>query len=163
LVPVVDQRMLIALYRLTLWLNASEPDLHIIRHKGIGHGSGSPSDCHNQGRALDFSGLDGAILGTNFDRKIQRDWGDKVVLPGIVMRLDPVSDKLSHDLFRTVLRFGTFECECNGIGSGNKWPPKEVGDSSGFVIHPDYVDLPPPAQQLRPQHQNHIHMQVGST
>jgi hypothetical protein len=159
----VDQRFLNALYRLTRWLNASEPDVTIVRHKGIGHGSGPPTDCHNQGRALDFSGLDGMSLGVGFDLKKQRDWGNKVATPGVAMRLDRARDRLSHDFFRTVFRFGTFVCECNGIGAGNKWPPKEIGDIGGFVIHPDYVDVPPPGQQLRSAHQNHIHMQVGPT
>jgi hypothetical protein len=112
---------------------------------------------------LDFSGVDGTSLDVSFDRKIQRDWGSKPVVPGVAMRLDPGVDKLAHDIFRTVLRFGTFECECNGIGAGNKWPPKEIGDTGGFVIHPDYVDVPPPGQQLRRQHQDHIHMQIGPT
>jgi len=163
LIDNVDQRNLIVLYRLTRWVNASEPDVTIVRHKGIGHGSGAPTDCHNQGRALDFSGLDGTSQGVSFDRKIERDWGNLPVTPGVAMRLNPAIDRLSHDLFRTVLRFATFECECNGVGTLNKWPPKEIGDVGGFVIHPDYVDVPPPGQQLRSLHRNHIHMQVGPT
>ncbi|TXR58946.1 hypothetical protein DN395_26000 [Bacillus sp. AR18-7] len=164
--PVIDnldQRMLICLYRLTRWVNASEPEVAVIRHMGIGHGSGPPTDCHNQGRALDFSGLEGSSFGVNFIRKVLRDWGNKPVIAGNSMRLDSVADPLAHDLFRAVFRFATFECECNGIGTGNKWPPKEIGDVGGFVIHPDYIDHPPPNQQLRPQHQNHIHMQIGPT
>lgn len=163
LIDNVDQRMLIVLYRLTRWVNASEPDVTIVRHKGIGHGSGSPTDCHNQGRALDFSGLDGTSLGVSFDRKIQRDWGSNAIIPGVLMRLNRATDRLSHDLFRAVYRFGTFECECNGIGTGNKWPIQEIGAVGGFVIHPDYVDVPPPGQQLRSRHQDHIHMQIGPT
>lgn len=161
LIDNVDQRMLIVLYRLTRWLNASEPDVSIIRHIGIGHGIGPLTDCHNQGRALDFSGLDGTSLGVNFDRKIKRDWGDIPSTPGISLRLDPARDLLAHNLFRAVYRFGTFECESNGIGARNKWPPKEIGDTSGFVIHPDYIDNP--GGNLRLEHQNHIHMQVGPT
>lgn len=163
LIDNLDQRMLICLYRLTQWVNASEPDVAVIRHIGIGHGSGPPTDCHNQGRALDFSGLEGTSSGVAFVRKVLNDWGNKPVISGNPMRLDPVSDPLTHDLFRSVFRFATFECECNGIGPNNKWPPKEIGDVGGFVIHPDYIDNPPPAQQLRPQHQNHIHMQIGPT
>jgi hypothetical protein len=35
---------------------------------------------------------------------------------------------------------------------------KVIGDVGGFVIHPDYIDAPPPSQQLRAKHQDHIHM-----
>jgi hypothetical protein len=160
LIDNVDQRMVVALYRLTRWLNASEPNIETITHKGIGHGSGPPDDCHNQGRALDFSGLVGSSLGAAFRKTVLGNWGS---LPpnGSALRLDPATDPLAFQLFLTAFRFGTFECECNGIGSGNKWPAKNIGDPGGFVIHPDYVDVPPDV--LRPAHRDHIHMQLGPT
>jgi hypothetical protein len=159
----VDQRMVVALYRFTRWMNASEPDVTVVRHKGIGHGVGGPTDCHNTGRALDFSGVDGTSGGAPFARQVLRDWGNRPAIAGSPLRLDPVADRLAHDLFRTAHRFGTFECESNGIGAGNRWPPKNIGDVGGFVAHPDYVNDPPPARPLRAGHQNHIHMQVGPT
>jgi Hemopexin len=128
---------------------------------GIGAGNGPANDCHNQGRALDFSAIEGTLEGVPFVRQVKRDWGDKVVLPGISLRLDPVTDPLADSLFRTVYRFGTFEGESNGIGAANKWPPKNVEDGKRFVIHPDYVDGP--GENLRVPHQNHIHMQIGDT
>ncbi|MCP2033573.1 hypothetical protein L1279_000556 [Planomicrobium sp. HSC-17F08] len=163
LIDNLDQRMLVCLYRLTRWVNALEPDVTVIRHMGIGHGRGSATDCHNQGRALDFSGLEGSSQGMNFSRKILEDWGNKPAVSGNPLRLDPATDPLAHDLFRTVFRFATFDCECNGIGSANKWPPKEIGDQGGYVLHPDYIDAPNSTQQLRRAHQDHIHMQVGPT
>lgn len=157
----VDQRMLIALYRLTRWLNSSAPDVSAILHKGIGHGSGPPNDCHNQGRALDFAGVQGSLDGTTFDKRVLADWGRRPVVAGSASRLDPAVDAVSHLLFQTAFCFGTFECECNGIGPANKWPPRQIGDVGGFVIHPDYIDGP--GENLRAQHQDHIHMQVGKT
>lgn len=159
----VDQRMAVTLYRLTRWLNASEPDITVVRHKGIGHGNGPPADCHNQGRALDFSGVDGTSFGVLFAKTVLGDWGNTAAVPGSVTRLDRARDPLAYDLFHTVLRFASFECESTGIGPGNTFPPREIGDVAGFVVHPDYVDAPPPARQLRGAHQNHVHMQIGPT
>jgi hypothetical protein len=70
----IDQRMLMALYWLTRWLNSSAPDIAEVLHLGIGHGSGPPHDCHNQGRALDFSGLRGKVAGTSFHSSVQMHW-----------------------------------------------------------------------------------------
>jgi hypothetical protein len=70
----INQRMLISLYRLTRWLNSSAPDITEVLRLGIGHGSGPPNDCHNQGRALDFS-LRGEVAGTSFHRSVQTHWG----------------------------------------------------------------------------------------
>ncbi|MFE2849824.1 hemopexin repeat-containing protein [Streptomyces lavendulae] len=153
----LDQCMLIALYRLTRWINSSAPDVTELLHLGIGHGGPNPKDCHNQGRALDLSGIAGELDGVAFTRLVQRDWGDLPRTPG-KFRIDPATDPLAYGLFSTAFRCATFECEATAIGPANKWPMPEIG-GSGFVIYPDYTG---PAALVN-AHQNHIHLQIGVT
>jgi hypothetical protein len=67
-----------------------------VRHQGIGHGIGPPADCHNQGHALDFSGVDGASAGAPFDRNVLRDLENRPVVAGSAMRLDRVTAHQNH-------------------------------------------------------------------
>jgi Hemopexin len=159
----VDQRMLVALYRLTRWLKGGyDPSVDTILHKGIGHGNGPPNDCHNQGRALDFAGVRGTTAGAAFERLVLGVWGHSPPPPPGALQLDPaVVDTIAYGLFRTTHTFANYECESNGIGAGNQWPPKALGDPGGYVCHPDYVNNS--AQDLRTAHQDHVHMQVGPT
>ncbi|WP_369145659.1 hemopexin repeat-containing protein [Streptomyces sp. R44] len=161
----VDQRMLVALYRLTRWVNSSSPDVQELGHKGIGHGNGPATDCHNQGRAMDLSGIVGELDGTPFTRLVERDWGMIPETPGVTVRIDPARDALGFGLFTTVFRFATYECEANAIGAANRWPMPELG-GTGFVIYPDYAPGAPPGSRnaaLRADHRNHMHFQIGVT
>lgn len=153
----IDQRFLIAIYRLTRWLNGSTPNVTEIRHMGMGHGNGPANDCHNQGRAIDLAGLIGDVSGTPFSLEVQRDWGSVAPAAPGGLKLDN-ADPTAQLLFRTAYRFGMFECEANGIGSGNTWPAPDLG-GRGFLIYPDYGGDP----ALRAAHQNHMHIQVGPT
>ncbi|MEU9703491.1 hemopexin repeat-containing protein [Streptomyces sp. NPDC047981] len=153
----VDQRMLIALHRLTRWINASAPDVTELLHLGIGHGGPDPKDCHNQGRAIDLSGIVGELNGVAFTRSVQKHWGDLPPVPGTKVRISPTADALGWGLFTTAFRFGTYECEGNAIGAQNKWPMPDLG-GGGFVVYPDHKD-----PGLAAQHQNHFHLQLGVT
>ena len=157
----VDQRMAVALWRLARWANASAETVHSILHLGIGHGSGASDDCHNTGRAIDFSGVEGERDGEAFTLDVQRDWGSKPAPDPSAYRLSE-QDEPATSIFQRAYTFGAYECESRGRGR-EAWPPLAIGQS-GFVIYPDYFGSG--AQDclaLRRAHSNHIHMQVGPT
>jgi hypothetical protein len=93
-----------------------------------------PHDCHNQGRALDFTGVRGTSQERGFTKMVLANRG-RLPPNGTPLRLDPVADPVAYQMLLTAFRFGTFECECNAIGAGNKCSPKNVGDPGGFC-HP---------------------------
>lgn len=157
----VDQRMAVALWRLARWANASDETVSSILHLGIGHGSGAPDDCHNTGRAIDFSGVEGERDGAAFTLDVQRDWGSKPSADPSAYRLSN-QDEPAYSVFKRAYTFGAYECESRGRGR-EAWPPLEIGES-GFVIYPDYYGSgTPDSLALRRAHSNHIHMQIGPT
>ncbi|MEU9631523.1 hypothetical protein AB0D89_32630 [Streptomyces luteogriseus] len=109
------------------------------------------------GRAIDLSAIKGEVDGAGFMRSVLKHWGQLPRPTGVKVRISPSADPLGYGLFTTVFRFGTFECEGNGIGPQNKWPMPELGEG-GFVVYPDHKD-----PGLAAAHQNHFHLQVGVT
>jgi hypothetical protein len=80
----LDYRNLVALYKflemLLLRFGATE-----MLHAGIGSGIGPATDCHNTGRAIDFSGLRGTTsLDSSppqaYDIRVLQNWGQKKIL-----------------------------------------------------------------------------------
>lgn len=157
----VDQRMVVALWRLARWANASGPDVEVITHLGIGHGGSNLDDCHNLGRAIDLAGIEGSLDGRPFALDVLRDWGSRPTTNPKSYRLSE-DDEPAWELFKRAYAFGTFECECRGVGR-DPWPPTEIGEG-GYVICPDYHGAGTPDElRLRRQHADHVHMQLGPT
>jgi hypothetical protein len=167
----LDVRMVVGLYRLAQMLR-TRWGVTAIGHMGIGQGRGASDDCHNSGRAIDFAGVEGVYRGQQYMLDVQRDWGNQpVTLPNGAQqrnwpadfratsyRLTPGGNALAYGLFRDVYELATREfTDTNPQRLGNA-APTQIGQSSRFIIHPDH-----PSSGLRSQHQNHMHIQIGST
>ncbi|MBI3726396.1 hypothetical protein HY251_20920, partial [bacterium] len=81
----IDMRNAVVIYRLTHFLRTVWGAFHLY-DMGIGHGDEKhhAGDCHNTGRAIDFSGARGVIpedfpieklRGHDYDLLVERDWG----------------------------------------------------------------------------------------
>jgi hypothetical protein len=175
----LDPRNALALVRLCQWLkdNYGVTELY---HLGISGGgvtaSGAPrTDCHGQGRAVDFMGVSGEIDGTAFTLTVNDDWGtaETVMTPGgawpdgtgsdVSYRLDdPAAEPFTAGFFRDVYAFIASEWQDRSAGPDGLEEPTTIGERS-FVMHPDHPATAPGTAHGREAHANHIHMQIGVT
>ena len=177
----LDVRNAVGVYRLAKYLKvicgATE-----IYHVGIGAGKGPSTDCHNQGRAVDFVGVKETIDGKPYIITVFDDWANKSVpnendptkprLPNwplgtrpLSFRLDPLpsgGDPLARDFFSDLYHFITAQYQDKTDTATQSDPPSRIGEGS-FVMHPDHPTSAPGTSHGREAHRAHIHMQIGKT
>jgi hypothetical protein len=171
----LDPRNAVAIVRLCQWLAATFGVTELY-HLGIdGDGSGQRTDCHGQGRAVDFVGVKGVRDGAEYVLTVNDDWGtvDTPSTPGGIWQ--PVGTSTTHfrlddapgreferDFFRAVYEFITTQWQDKSAGPDGAAAPGTIGAGS-FVMNPDHPTSKPGTKNGREAHQNHIHMQIGVT
>ena len=149
---------------------------------GNAHNSGRALDFTGVFGTIAYSSTPG-FTGA-FQLNVLKDWGEKnVELPSgkkaanwpttnftaTKYRLDPQQNSfvditirqnfLAFAIFRDIYNFATLHCsDTSQLRNGNVLPPTTIGQSSRFILHPDYPD-----SGHRARHQDHIHMQIGPT
>lgn len=176
----LDPRNALALVRLCQWLRGNWAVTELY-HLGIAGGGttadGSPrTDCHGQGRAVDFVGVKVLLAGDEeYVLTVQDDWGSvsTVYTPGgnwppnsgapLSFRLDdPAADQFAAGFFRDVYAFIVGEWQDRTAGPDFADAPTSIGENT-FVMNPDHPDSDPGGKHGREAHRNHIHMQIGKT
>src|SRR5207237_633555 len=76
----VDPRSAVALYRAGSWMNENY-GVSECYHAGVNSDT-TRTDCHGQGRALDFSGVVGSMNGQSYEWFVLADWGMQPVPQG---------------------------------------------------------------------------------
>lgn len=151
----VDPRFAVFLARLARFLR--ERGVTEIRHLGIYPGrADDPDDVHNHGRAIDLA----SFAGNGIDLSVKRDWGDRPAPYGASAtktsyRLRP-GDR-GYVFFRDLYDFLARETSDREVVPAQGGPPTSIGDHS-MILHPDFPD-----PTYRPQHQDHLHAQIGKT
>lgn len=168
----------IVLYRFAKML-AEKWDVTKIVWGGIGAGR-RPTDCHTQGRCIDFFGAT-IVDGVDFD--VRRDWWSRTVfrrdgtphaIQGgdrwgndrntyfrLALSQDP-EDLLPRRFFGDVYQFVTEECT---LALDTEADLFRIGSplQAGTVIHPDYpVPGIPGVVAGRRGHNDHMHFQLGN-
>jgi hypothetical protein len=171
----LDPRNALALIRLCQWLNQGFGVTELY-HLGIdGDGSGARTDCHGQGRAIDFCGVKGVRNGLEFVVTVNDDWGtvDTPSTPGGVwqplktnqthFRLDDApGHEFERDFFRATYDFITSQWQDHSSGPDGPSDPSTIGTGT-FIMNPDHPTSDPGTPHGREAHVNHIHMQIGVT
>lgn len=176
----LDPRNALALVRLCQWLSETYNVVELY-HLGISGGGvdrqGRPrTDCHGQGRAVDFVGVKGvAEDGEEWILTVNDDWGtvSTAATPGgqwpagtgsaTSYRLDDeAADPFVRDFWRALYEFAATEWQDRSNGPDGLDTPTAIGERS-FVMHPDHPATAPGTAHGREAHRNHLHMQIGVT
>jgi hypothetical protein len=182
---LLDVRNAVGLWRLAQILqnNYFASSLY---HIGIS-GGGGRTDCHGQGRAIDFGGA----AGNSGTVTVYNDWGKMQVwdlndpdtdlatkrrLPAgqnwppvdgtLMYRLDPLPPAgrdLARRVFQDVYNFALQQYADKTETGPQSAPPSTIG-GGGYIMNPDYYHSDPlPSPHGREAHIGHIHMQIGGT
>lgn len=176
----LDARNALALVRFCEWLSTNHGVTELY-HLGITteldqHGQ-PRTDCHGQGRAVDFVGV--KIVtgdGSEVIRTVLDDWGtaSTSLTPGgswpdgtgsaVSYRLDAedAPDPDARDLFRSIYAFIASQWQDRTDTPDPEEFPTAIGERS-FIMHPDHPATSPGRPNGREAHRNHIHMQIGVT
>jgi hypothetical protein len=176
----LDPRNAMALILLCQYLNTAW-GITELYHAGIsGDGPGGRSDCHGQGRAVDFVGVKGALPdGTEIYFTVYDDWG-KICVPGLTTangdwpdgtgtntyyRLDyeGAPDSFASGFFKEMYNFIATQWQDRTEGYEDSSNPTTIGSQSRFIMHPDHPTNAPGTPHGREAHKGHIHMQIGVT
>lgn len=187
----VDPRNIIFLWKLTNVLK-DQFQATTLYHNGFAFGA-DRTDCHGQGRAVDFAG----VSGDGFQVTVYHNWRPQpVVLVGpwrdpktgrqsaagdrladwppnpfnnTNYRLDPTTNRylkpeLNPDLSRRVFQAVYDLAAAEITDTGtNTDAPTTIGRTSKFTLHPDHPTSAPGTPHGREAHNNHMHMQIGPT
>lgn len=170
----LDPRHAVALVRFCQWL-ATTWGVTELYHLGAGGDpSGARTDCHGQGRAIDFVGVKGSLNGQDFHLTVADDWGtvDTPSTPGGVweprgtnqthFRLDDVDHPFERDFFRGAYDAIAGQWQDATSGPAPADTPTVIGRRS-FIMNPDHHSSAPGKSNGRESHANHLHMQIGVT
>jgi hypothetical protein len=170
----LDPRNALALVRLCQYVS-DEFGVTDLFHLGIsGDASGGRTDCHGQGRAVDFAGAarragdDG-----DFHLTVLNDWGtaSTVYTPGghwpvgtgsaVTYRLDG-EGTFAETFFRSVYDFIAGQWQDHSADPDGEDVSTSIGEGS-FIMNPDHPTSAPGTPNGREAHANHLHMQIGKT
>lgn len=170
----LDPRHALALVRFCNWL-ASRWGATELYHLGVsGDASGARTDCHGQGRAIDFVGVKGSVNGQDYHLTVKDDWGavDTPSTPGGVwqpvgtnvthFRLNDVDHPFERDFFQSAYDFIAGQWQDKTSGPAPATTPSAIGERS-FIMNPDHHSSAPGGKSGREAHANHLHMQIGVT
>ena len=176
----LDPRNALALVRFCEWLGANHGVTELY-HLGINtevdqHGN-PRTDCHGQGRAVDFVGVKLVTGdGSEIVRTVLDDWGtvrtsltpdgawppDTASAVGYRLDAEDAPDTDARDFFRQVYEFIASQWQDRTDTPDPEDTPTGIGERS-FIMHPDHPATAPGRPNGREAHRNHIHMQIGVT